>query len=538
MPFHIRGFFILNAIVIVGLLVLGYFFPNVLWVFVLVGPLLLLSIYDTFQKKHTILRNFPLLGHFRYIFEGIRPEINQYFVESDIDGRPFNRINRSIIYQRAKGVLDKEPFGTKLDYDKPGYDWLLHSALPQEPPKEDLRVNIGGPQCEQPYNASIINISAMSFGALSDRAVQAMNGGAKKGNFAQNTGEGGISDHHLYYGGDLIWQIGTGYFGCRGEDGGFSEEGFRKNAQRPEVKMIEIKLSQGAKPGQGGILPAKKNNEEIAKAREVEPFCDIFSPPYHTAFNTPRGLMEFIQNLRECSNGKPVGFKLCIGRKSEFLAICKAIVETGIKPDFIAIDGAEGGTGAAPVEFSNWVGMPANEAVSFAYNALLGFGLKDEISLIAAGKIVTGFDIVRFIAFGADAVYSARAMMMAIGCIQALRCHNNSCPTGVTTHDPQLKRGLVVSDKKERLANYHKDTIKTIKELMSSAGIGSLEELNRTFIERRVGAESVKRMDELFPYIPENCLLKPPYPEDYHDDMMKSNPDNFHEKENPVYQEP
>lgn len=535
MPFYIRGFFTLFGIIIAALLALGYFFPGVLWVFVIIGPLFLLAIYDSFQKKHTILRNYPLIGNFRYIFESIRPEINQYFVESDIDGRPFNRINRSIVYQRAKKVLDKEPFGTKMDYYKPGYDWLLHSALPEDPPEQDLRIDIGGPQCEQPYNASILNISAMSFGSLSDRAVLAMNGGAKIGNFAQNTGEGGISDYHLQEGGDLIWQIGTGYFACRNYDGSFNEAAFKKNATRPEVKMIELKLSQGAKPGQGGILPAKKNNEEIAVARDVEPFCDIISPSYHTAFSTPNGMMEFIQQLREMSEGKPVGFKLCIGHRKEFLAICKAIHETGIKPDFITIDGAEGGTGAAPVEFSNSVGMPVIEGLSFAYNALHGFGLKDDIRLIAGGKTVTGFDIIRLLSLGADAVYSARAMMMAIGCIQALRCHNNTCPTGVTTHNPQLKRGLVVADKKVRLANYHKDTIKSVKELMSSGGVGNVEDLDRTFIERRVGAHEVKRMDELFPYIPKNSLTTPPYPEDFHDDMMKSSPEEFHGKDQPVF---
>ncbi len=537
MPFHIRGFFILFTLVIIGFLVWGYFVPDVLWVFIILGPLFALSIYDSIQSKHTILRNFPLIGHFRYIFEGIRPEINQYFIESDVEGRPFNRIRRAIVYQRAKGVLDKEPFGTKLDYDSPGYDWLLHSSLPEPIIEEDLRVTIGNDQCSQPYDSSIFNTSALSFGSLSDRAVLAMNGGAKIGHFAQNTGEGGISDYHLYYGGDLIWQIGTGYFGCRNNEGEFDKDGFRKNAQRPEVKMIEIKLSQGAKPGQGGILPAKKNNEEIARAREIEPFCDVISPSYHTAFSTPKGLLEFVQDLRECCHGKPVGFKLCIGHENEFLGICKAIIETGIKPDFITIDGAEGGTGAAPVEFSNSVGMPLIEGLTFAYNALYGFGLKKDISLVASGKAVTGFDIVRLMALGADVINSGRAMMMAIGCIQALRCHNNSCPTGVTTHDPQLKRGLVVEDKKHRLANYHKNTIKSVRELLSSAGIRNPESLDRTFIERRIGPKSVMRLDELFPYIPENSLLKPPYPEDLHNDMMQSSAENFHQKSEAVYKE-
>ncbi len=536
MPFLIRGFFLFLGFIIAGIAAVAYLIsPSWLWAYVVIIPLVILGIRDSLQNEHTILRNFPVIGHFRYIFEGIRPEINQYFVESDIDGRPFNRISRSIIYQRAKGDLDKEPFGTKLDFYKEGYDWLLHSALPTKPDQISLTTKVGGPDCTQPYEASILNVSAMSYGSLSDRAVMALNGGAKQGGFAQNTGEGGLSDYHLHYGGDLIWQIGTGYFGCRGKDGCFDYHEFCKNARRPEVKMIEVKLSQGAKPGQGGILPAMKNNEDIARARQIEPHVDVISPPYHTAFSAPIELLEFIQQLRKGADGKPVGFKLCIGHKKEFFSICMAMVETGIKPDFISIDGSEGGTGAAPMEFSNYVGMPIVEGLAFAYNALVGFELKSDIRLFAAGKAVTGFDIIRFIALGADAVYSGRAMMMAIGCIQALRCHNNTCPTGVTTHNPQLKRGLVVEEKKDRLENFHRDTIKSVKELMASAGVCTIEEIDRTFIERRVTASEVRRLDYLFPYIESGSLHHPPYPADLADAMNRASPYAFQKRAEPVY---
>ncbi len=523
-----KYFLISVLIVIVLVLLWASFQPQALWVFVILGPLILLGLYDLVQKKHTILRNFPLIGHFRYLFESIRPEINQYFVESDIEGRPFNRINRSIIYQRAKDVLDKEPFGTRMDYYETGYEWLLHSASPVHELKDDMRITIGGPDCKKPYSASILNISALSYGSLSGKAIMAMNAGAEIDDFAHNTGEGGISKYHTYYGGDLIWQVGTGYFGCRTEDGNFDEELFEQNANLEQVKMIEIKLSQGAKPGQGGILPAKKNSDEIAKARKVAAGVDIISPAYHKAFSSPIEMMEFIQKVRKLSNGKPVGFKLCIGQKVEFLAICKAMIETGIKPDFISVDGAEGGTGAAPLEYANRVGMPLVEGLSFVSNALIGFDLKKDIKVLAGGKVVSGFDMIKYICLGADACYSARAMMMAVGCIQALRCHNNTCPTGVTTHDPTLTRGLVVNDKKFRVANYHKETVKSLLELCESIGINDLSELNRSFIAKRTGPHTVNRLDELYPYAKAGSLQKPPFPEGFHDDMMNADPNTFH----------
>ena len=468
-----------------------------------------MGVADMVQTRQSIRRNFPLLGRLRYVFEDMRPKIQQYFVESDTDGAPINRIERSVIYQRAKKQIDTIPFGTQLNVYAEGYEWMTHSinALDHHKLEQNPRVVIGGPTCKQPYPCSVLNVSAMSFGSLSGNAVEALNAGAKIGGFAHNTGEGGISPHHLKYGGDLIWQIGTGYFGARDTAGNFSDEAFKVNAVRPEVKMIEIKLSQGAKPGHGGILPAKKNTPEIAKIRGVQPGTTVFSPPYHSAFNTPIELIKFIDHIRELSGGKPVGFKLCIGRKSEFLAICKAMVQLNLYPDFITIDGGEGGTGAAPPEFTNFVGMPLLDAIAFADDALRGFGLRDNIKILASGKILTGFHIVRAMALGADATNSARAMMMALGCIQALECNKNTCPTGVATQDPILVNGLVVEDKKVRVANYHKHTVDSFVELLSCAGIDHPEKINRTHVYRRVFMNMVKTYAEIYPPIPEGCLL-------------------------------
>ncbi len=519
-----QQFFIINGLIIGLLLVAGYFVPPLLWVFIVIVPLALVALYDILQKRHTILRNFPLIGHFRYIFESIRPEINQYFVESDVDGRPFNRIKRSIIYQRSKGALDTDPFGTKLNHTDIGYEWMLHSIKPANIHHDDLRITFGGPQCTQPYSASILNISAMSYGSLSKNAILAMNGGARDSNFAHNTGEGGISPYH---GGDLIWQIGTGYFGCRDQNGDFDPGLFRKNASRPSVKMIELKLSQGAKPGHGGILPGKKNTPEIAEIRGVEPYQDVLSPPGHTAFSTPVDMMHFIQRLRELSDGKPIGFKFCLGHKHQFLGICQAIVKTGIYPDFIAVDGAEGGTGAAPLEFSNWIGTPLVQSLTWVQNTLIGFGLREHIRIIASGKVVTGFDIIRLLCLGADSCNSARAMMMATGCIQALRCNTNQCPTGVATQDPVLTKGLDVGDKRERVARYHQQTIKSVQELVAAAGVNSTDEFDRNFISRRIDADDVRTLEDIYPYPQPESLLAPPYPEEYQHLMQKASADSF-----------
>ncbi|MCB0406600.1 MAG: FMN-binding glutamate synthase family protein, partial [Bdellovibrionales bacterium] len=430
-----------------------------------------LGIVDIIQEKHTIRRNFPVLGRFRYILESVRPEISQYFVESNTDGRPFNRNERSIIYQRAKGDLDTVPFGTQLDVEDIGYEWVNHSITAKHINYEDLRVTVGGPDCKQPYSSSLLNISAMSFGALSKNAILALNGGAKLGNFAHNTGEGSISDYHLQPGGDLTWQIGTGYFGCRTKDGHFNPETFQKRATLPQVKMIEIKLSQGAKPGHGGILPGVKVTPEIAKIRDVPVGQSVLSPPAHTAFSTPIELLQFVKQLRDLSGGKPVGFKLCIGHKSEFISICLAMIHLDIYPDFITVDGGEGGTGAAPQEFSNYIGAPMIDGLAFVHNILNGLDIRKYIKLIASGKITSGFHIARAIALGADTCNSARAMMMALGCIQALLCNTNRCPTGIATQDPNLTVGLVVDDKKVRVANYHEETIKSFVEMLGASGL-------------------------------------------------------------------
>ncbi len=506
-----------------------YLWSDVWWSFAILIPLILLGVYDMFQAKHAIMRTFPLLGRLRYVAEDLRPKVYQYFIESDIDGRPFNRIDRSLVYQRAKQQKDTTPFGTQLDVYAEGYEWMNHSiaALDAHQLNHNPRVTIGNEQCSQPYSCSVFNVSAMSFGSLSKNAVMALNGGAKIGKFAHNTGEGGVSPYHLEFDGDLIWQIGTGYFGARAEDGNFSPENYKKTVSHKSVKMIELKLSQGAKPGHGGILPAKKNTPEIAKIRNVKPGTAVLSPPFHRAFKTPIGLLELIQQMRDLSGGKPVGFKLCIGRKEEFISICKAMIKTGIYPDFISVDGGEGGTGAAPVEFSDSVGTPLREGLAFVHDTLVGFGLKKHIKIIASGKIATGFHMFRAMAIGADVCTSARAMMMALGCIQALECNKNNCPTGVATQDPELVAGLVVSDKKQRVANYHKETVESFVELMAAAGIDDAAKINRSHINRRISINQTMRYDKFYPSLKKGSLLKAPYPEEYADLMMNASADSF-----------
>ncbi|MEZ4955091.1 MAG: FMN-binding glutamate synthase family protein [Saprospiraceae bacterium] len=507
-----RNEFIVFSILSILVVTLVYIFlwPPILWSLVVLLPIILLGVYEMMQTKHAIMRNFPVLGRGRYIMENLRPKIYQYFIESDTDGTPLNRLSRTVVYQRAKKQLDTTPFGTQLDVYGEGYEWLNHSiaALDAHALDHNPRITIGGPECQQPYSCSVLNVSAMSFGSLSKAAILALNGGAKIGGFAHNTGEGGISPYHLQFGGDLIYQVGTGYFGSRTKDGDFSPEAFAKQAAQPSVKMIELKLSQGAKPGHGGILPAQKNTAEIAAIRGVDQGTTVNSPPYHKAFTTPIGLLQLIQQMRELSGGKPIGFKLCIGRKSEFLGICKAMVETGIKPDFISVDGGEGGTGAAPMEFSDSVGMPFRDGLAFVYDALVGYGLKKDIKIIASGKIVTGFHLFRAIAIGADVCYSARAMMLALGCIQALECNQNTCPTGVATQKPELVKGLVVSDKKERVANFHRSTVEAFVELLAASGIDHPNDINRTDVYRRVTMNEIRRYDQVYPYLAPGCLLQ------------------------------
>jgi len=476
------------------------------WGFILIGLVLfIIGLYDIFQKRHTILRNYPLIGHMRYLLEMISPEIHQYFVESDTDGKPIDKNHRSYIYERAKLQNETHPFGTELNVDEENFKWMQHSIYPAEIPDKPPRMTVGGPDCKQPYSASLFNISAMSFGALSKNAIMALNLGAKAGNFFHDTGEGGISDYHLK-GGDLVYEIGTGYFGCRTEDGHFSPDEFRKKAAIPTVKMIEIKISQGAKPGHGGVLPATKNNKEIARIRGVKPHTQVLSPPGHSAFKDANGLIKFIKQLRELSDGKPIGFKLSIGSKKEFIDICKEMVKTGIKPDFITVDGAEGGTGAAPIDFSNYVGMPWENALIFVVDTLYTYDLKKDIKIITATKIITAFDIFKALCIGADVCNSARGMMLALGCIQALRCDTNKCPTGVATHKTELTRGLVVSDKWKRVKNYQEQTLEDFLQLFAAAGCTDLDQLNRGMIYKKVNNE-IMSYAELYP-LPETINRK------------------------------
>jgi len=494
------------SLAVVGGLALVW--PPVLWSLLVLVPLIARGIADITQTRQAVRRNFPLIGHGRYLMELVRPEINQYFVESNSDGKPFSRNDRSVVYQRAKGELDTLPFGTQHDVYAAGYEWINHSLAPVEPDHTAARVLVGGAACTQPYEASIFNVSAMSYGSLSRNAVLALNTGAKIGGFAHNTGEGGLSPHHLEPGGDLIWQIGTGYFGCRTPDGRFSVEEFTRRATLPSVRMIEVKLSQGAKPGHGGILPAAKLTPEIVAIRGVVPGQDVISPPAHTAFTTPRGLLQFLQTLREASGGKPVGFKLCVGKRHEFFGIVKAMLETGIRPDFITVDGAEGGTGAAPMEFSDSVGTPLADGLSFVHNALVGAGLRDDIRLIASGKVNTGFQIATKLALGADMCNAARAMMFALGCIQALKCNTNRCPTGVATQDPELVRGLHVGDKAQRVARFHRETVRSFFEVLGAAGFHQPDDLKPWFVMRRVTSGEVRSYHELYPTLEPGALLR------------------------------
>lgn len=467
------------------------------WVLIVTIPLLALAILNIRQKKHALLRNFPVIGYARYFLESLRPEIRQYFFESDLDGKPFNRRQRSIVYQRSKNEKQTVAFGMQTNPNAPGFEWVAHSIYPVGLVEDDLRVWIGNDSCKQPYHASIYNIGAMSYGALSKTAIEALNKGAKLGGFAHNTGEGGISEHHLN-GADLIWQIGTGYFGCRYENGKFSPMAFRKNALRPEVKMIELKLSQGAKPGHGGILPASKNTQEIAAIRHVIAGTTIHSPAGHSSFNSPEGMVQFLQLLRELSDGKPVGFKICIGDKKEFIEICHAMITTGCIPDFITVDGAEGGTGAAPLEFTDHLGMPLHEALAFVKQTLDELELSNQIKILAAGKIITGFDILKALSLGASACYTARGMMFALGCIQALICDSGKCPVGVATQDPALYSGLDPADKGVRVFNFHLNTIKACKEIMEACGFKNIQSIQSSKFFRRIDEQTTKNFEEIY----------------------------------------
>jgi glutamate synthase domain-containing protein 2 len=503
-------FIVGSAVLLLTVVGISTVWPPIWWSLFVILPLIGRGVADMLQTKQAIKRNFPLIGHARYLLEMIRPEVNQYFIESNSDGKPFSRNDRSVVYQRAKGELDTLPFGTQKDVYATGYEWINHSLAPVHPDPQFSRVLVGGPDCAQPYSASLFNVSGMSYGSLSKNAVMALNTGAKMGGFAHNTGEGGLSPYHLEPGGDVFWQIGTGYFSCRNKNGTFSETEFAKRATLPNVKMIEVKLSQGAKPGHGGILPASKLTQEIVDIRGVEFGHDVVSPPAHTAFSTPTELLQFLKRLRDASGGKPVGFKLCVGKRHEFLGIVKAMMATGITPDFITVDGGEGGTGAAPLEFSDSVGTPLNEGLSFVHNALVGAELRDRIRVIASGKINTGFAMATKVALGADMCNAARAMMFAIGCIQALRCNSNQCPTGVATQDPKLVGGLHVGDKSQRVARYHRETVKSFFEVLGAAGLQRPQDLKPWFVMKRVSAMEIRSYADIYPQLTHGQLFTHP----------------------------
>ncbi|CAM2846902.1 FMN-binding glutamate synthase family protein [Legionella worsleiensis] len=521
-----RQWYLGFGVLLLILLALFAMLHDIKWFIGFMIPLIVLGIYDVCQTKSSILRNFPVLGHVRFFLEFIRPEIQQYFIATDESELPFNREIRSLVYQRSKNSRDTIPFGTERDISSVGYTWALHSLVPKHAAEVEDRITVGGPDCKKPYNASRLNISGMSFGALSGNAIMALNKGAQIGGFAHNTGEGGLSPYHLQ-GGDIIFQIGTAYFGCRDEHGHFNDEEFIKEAHRDEVKMIEIKLSQGAKPSHGGILPAAKLTKEIATVRKVKMGQDVLSPIAHTAFDTPVGMLHFVKKLRDLSGGKPVGFKLCLGRKDEFLALCKAMLKTQIMPDFITVDGAEGGTGAAPVEYANFIGTPLEEGLVFVHNALVGINVRDKIRIICSGKVTNGFDLVTNIALGADMCNSARAMMMAIGCLQSKQCNANTCPTGIATQNKRLQFGLVVDEKKHQVANYHKNTMKSFLEMVGALGLSNPSDLRPSHIMRRIGVNDVKPLSELYDYLSPGQLLGNNIPTQFKVYWEMANPDSF-----------
>ena len=494
-----------GVVVFGGLALAG--FSWALWVALLAALLTAIGVNDMTQTKHSLRRNYPILANIRFLLEEIRPEIRQYFLESDLDGRPFNRTQRAIVYQRAKGQLDKRPFGTLEDVYASQFEWLSHSIAPAAVQGHDFRVVVGGPDCKQPYSASLLNISAMSFGSLSGAAIRALNKGAKMGGFAHDTGEGSFSVHHAEFGGDIVWDIASGYFGCRNADGTFCEENFAATAANPQIKMIEIKLSQGAKPGHGGVLPAAKVSPEISAARGV-PMCqDCVSPARHSAFSTPVEMMRYIARLRDVSGGKPVGFKLCIGYKVEFMALCKAMIETGVTPDFIVIDGKEGGTGAAPLEFTDHLGTPMREGLAFAHNCLVGAGLRDKVRLAASGRIITAFDMVCAMALGADWCNSARGFMFSLGCIQSLSCHTDRCPSGVATQDAQRQKALDVPSKADRVYHVHQNTLMALKELVQAAGLTHPQDITAHHIVRRISDTEVRLLANLILQVEPGALL-------------------------------
>ncbi len=498
------------------------------WLAAVCAAFLVLGVYDMKQKRHAILRNYPIGGHIRFLLENFRPEIRQYFLEGDQEEVPFSRQQRSIVYQRAKNLDSTTAFGSLNDLHKTGSEWFLHSGNSHKIEDHNFRVRIGNERCLKPYDLSVFNISAMSFGSLSAAAIEALNKGAKMGGFAHDTGEGSISPYHQKHGGDLIWELGTAYFGCRDQHGRFNPETFRQRAALEQVKMIEIKLSQGAKPGKGGVLPASKITAEIAATRDIPQGKDCISPSTHPEFSTPRELVKFWQQLRELSGGKPVGFKLCIGMPWEFMAIVKAMMEEDNYPDFIVVDGAEGGTGAAPVEFMDSVGMPLVDALIFVQNTLIGAGIRDKIKVGVSGKIISGFDIAKMMGLGADWCNSARGFMFAVGCIQSRSCHTNKCPTGVATQDPSRQKALDIPDKSQRVKNFHANTLKALADIVGSAGLEHPSQLQPHHIVRRQPDGWIKLLSEHYQFIGNGSLLTGNSGRKVLDDMWKlADPDSF-----------
>jgi glutamate synthase domain-containing protein 2 len=523
-------FLLAGLLVLVALALTALAWAASPWWWLPAAPLLALAavaVYDLAQRRHSVLRNYPVVGHLRFLLESIRPEIQQYFIEHDYDGRPFDRDIRSLVYQRAKGTSSEDPFGTELAMYEEGYEYLVPSMAPKPVPQTPPTVRVGGPDCTRPYDMSLLNVSAMSFGSLSANAIRALNKGAAAGGFAHDTGEGAISDHHLEYGGDLIWEIGTGYFGCRTDDGDFDPEKFRERAATDNVKCVLLKISQGAKPGIGGVLPGEKVNAEIARVRGVPEGRTVISPPYHRVFSTPRELVRFIGRMRELAGGKPTGFKLCVGSRREILAVCKAMIEEDVTPDFIVVDGAEGGTGAAPPEFADHIGYPLTEGLLIVHNALVGSGLRDRIRIGASGKVATGADIVKRMVQGADFTNAARAMMFAVGCIQAQACHTNKCPVGVATQDPKRARALDVPDKAARVQRFHAATVHSAQRIMASMGVQDARELRPDMLHRRVDPVTIKSSVELYARLAPGELLEGA-PEQWAADWKAADPDRFH----------
>lgn len=497
------------------------------WPLLVTGFLALLGTWDMIQSRHNLLRNYPVIAHMRWLFEGIRPEFRQYFGENDTSGRPFARNQRTVVYERAKNLHGEQPFGTELEVYEPGYELFLHSMSPKPQSKEHFRVPVGGPGCKRPYDMALLNVSAMSFGALSANAIRSLNLGAKMGDFCHDTGEGGLSQYHLEHGGDLVWEIGSGYFGCRTKEGGFDREQFKDKVNVDSVKLVSIKLSQGAKPGLGGVMPGPKVSPEIAAIRGVPVHEKCVSPPHHSAFSTPRELIEFVAELRDMADGRPTGFKLCIGKMYEFLAVCKAMIETEVYPDFIIVDGSEGGTGAAPLEFEDHVGLPLTEGLVFVHNALVGCNLRDKIKIGCSGKVASGFDIARRIAQGADYTNAARAMMFAIGCIQAQRCHTNRCPVGVATQDHTRSRALVVPDKAERVHQFQKNTVDSFNQILASLGLEHPDQLGPSFLQRRITHTRTVRFDEIYYYLKPGEILADTEHDFYKNAWEAADPDSF-----------